>query len=140
MMMQMRYKVTITSHTRLELPITNPLHSAVPSEDVPSITSDSISRPDLPVSTRIPLRLYKKLIDKVPDAEGYHMYTDRCYTNIPLAEQLLKMKCNFTGTVKESTLRTLRGGNIISIDKPQMVLDYTANMGGVDPADEYAST
>uniref|UniRef100_A0A1B0BVD3 PiggyBac transposable element-derived protein domain-containing protein n=1 Tax=Glossina palpalis gambiensis TaxID=67801 RepID=A0A1B0BVD3_9MUSC len=35
-MMQMRYKVTITSHTRLELPITNPLHSAVPSEDVPS--------------------------------------------------------------------------------------------------------
>uniref|UniRef100_A0A1B0BVD5 PiggyBac transposable element-derived protein domain-containing protein n=1 Tax=Glossina palpalis gambiensis TaxID=67801 RepID=A0A1B0BVD5_9MUSC len=43
-------------------------------------------------------------------------------------------------TTQESTLRTLRGGNIISIDKPQMVVDYTANMGGVDPADEYAST
>ena len=39
-----------------------------------SITSDNISRPDLPVSTRIPLHLYKKLIDKVPDAQGYHMY------------------------------------------------------------------
>uniref|UniRef100_A0A1A9V787 Uncharacterized protein n=1 Tax=Glossina austeni TaxID=7395 RepID=A0A1A9V787_GLOAU len=34
----------------------------------------------------------------------------------------------------QSTLRTSHGGNIISIDKPQMVLDYTANMGGVDLA------
>uniref|UniRef100_A0A1B0BVD6 PiggyBac transposable element-derived protein domain-containing protein n=1 Tax=Glossina palpalis gambiensis TaxID=67801 RepID=A0A1B0BVD6_9MUSC len=79
-----------------------------------SITSDSISLPDLPVSTRIPLRLYKKLIDKVPDAEGYHMYTDRCYTNIPLAEQLLKMKCNFTGTVKVN-----RKGIPMAIRKPK---------------------
>ena len=65
-----------------------------------SITSDNISRPDLPVTTRIPLHLYKKLLDRIPDAKGYHMYTDRYYTSIILAEELLKMNCHLTGTIQ----------------------------------------
>lgn len=56
-----------------------------------SITSENLIRPDLPVSSRIPLDLYKKLLDNVPNAKGYHMYTNRYYTSIPLAEELLKM-------------------------------------------------
>ncbi|CAK9810844.1 PiggyBac transposable element-derived protein 4 [Anthophora plagiata] len=155
-----------------------------------SITSDNISRPDLPVTTRIPLHLYQKLLDRIPNAKGYHMYTDRYYTSIPLAEELLKMNCHLTGTIKvnrkgvpkemkkpkfstrktvtyrksrttllawkdkriitmltnyystnmQSTRRTLCGGHIVTVNKPEMVLKYTANMGGVDRADQYAST
>lgn len=63
-----------------------------------NITSDNLSRSDLPVSTRIPLHLYKKLLDRVPGAKGYHMLTDRYYTSIPLAEELQKMNCHLTGT------------------------------------------
>lgn len=39
-----------------------------------------------------------------------------------------------------TTRRIIRGGNELkSVDKPKMVLDYTANIGGVDRADQYAS-
>lgn len=65
-----------------------------------SITSGNLIRPDLPVSTRIPLHLYQKLLDKIPEAQGYHMFTDRYYTSIPLAEELMKVKCYLTGTIK----------------------------------------
>uniref|UniRef100_A0A1B0A422 Uncharacterized protein n=1 Tax=Glossina pallidipes TaxID=7398 RepID=A0A1B0A422_GLOPL len=41
-----------------------------------SNTSDSLIRPELPVSSRIPLDPYKKLLDNVPNDKGYHMYTD----------------------------------------------------------------
>lgn len=34
-----------------------------------STTSENISRPDVPVSTRIPLHLYKKLLDRIPETE-----------------------------------------------------------------------
>ena len=53
--------------------------------------SNDLFRPDLPVNTRIPLHLYKKLLERIPDAKGYHMYTDIYYTSIFLAEELLKM-------------------------------------------------
>uniref|UniRef100_A0A1A9Z2D9 DDE_Tnp_1_7 domain-containing protein n=1 Tax=Glossina pallidipes TaxID=7398 RepID=A0A1A9Z2D9_GLOPL len=39
----------------------------------------------------------------------------------------------------QSTHKTLRGGDIMFIVKPQMVVDYAANMGGVDLPDQYAS-
>ncbi|KAI4475198.1 hypothetical protein M0804_014455 [Polistes exclamans] len=143
------------------------------------ITSDNISRPDLSVSTRIPLHLYKKLLDRVPDAKEYHMFTDKYYTSILLAEELRKMNCHLTGTIKikrkgvltqikkpkfstnktvayrknnttllawkdkriitiltnyyntqlQSTHRILRGGDVVIVNKPKMVLGYTANMG-----------
>uniref|UniRef100_A0A1A9YUJ6 PiggyBac transposable element-derived protein domain-containing protein n=1 Tax=Glossina morsitans morsitans TaxID=37546 RepID=A0A1A9YUJ6_GLOMM len=81
-----------------------------------SITSESLIRPDLPVSSRIPLDLYRKLLDNGPNAKGYHMFTDRYYTSIPLSEQLLEMNCFLIGTMKTNRkyLRTV-------IKKPQFV-------------------
>ncbi|CAK9809212.1 PiggyBac transposable element-derived protein 4 [Anthophora quadrimaculata] len=156
-----------------------------------SITSENLIRPDLPVSSRIPLDLYRKLLDNVPNAKGYHIYTDRYYTSIPLAEELLKMNCFLTGTIKTnrkylpmvikkpqfvrdrktvayrkgktlvlawkdkrivtllstrneaglmSIHRRVRGGELVRIQKPKMVIDYTKNMRGVDRADQYAAT
>lgn len=65
-----------------------------------SITSKNLIKPQLPVSSRIPLHLYNNLLANVPDAQGYHMYTDRYYTSIILAEELLQIKCHLTGTIK----------------------------------------
>ena len=156
-----------------------------------SITSENLIRPDLPVSSRIPLDLYRKLLDNVPNAKGYHIYTDRYYTSIPLAKELLKMNCFLTGTIKTnrkylpmvikkpqfvrdrktvayrkgktlvlawkdkrivtllstrneaglmSIHRRVRRGELVRIQKPKMVIDYTKNMRGVDRADQYAAT
>lgn len=65
-----------------------------------SITSENLVRPDLPTSTRIPLHLFQKIIDKIPTVEGYHLYTDRYYTSLPLAKELMQMKCHLTGTIQ----------------------------------------
>ena len=155
-----------------------------------SITSDNLIKPQLPVSTRIPLHLYNKLLSNVPDAQGYHMYTDRYYTSIVLAEELLRMKCHLTGTIKIdrkgipdpikkpkfgenksiaykkgrtmilswkdkrvvtllstsdsagfiTKTRFVRGGEQQNVEKPKIVVSYTASMGGVDRADQYASS
>lgn len=64
-----------------------------------SITSDLI-KPQLPVSTRISLHLYNKLLSNILDAQGYHIYTDRYYTRIVLAEELLQVKCHLTSRIK----------------------------------------
>uniref|UniRef100_A0A1A9V131 DDE_Tnp_1_7 domain-containing protein n=1 Tax=Glossina austeni TaxID=7395 RepID=A0A1A9V131_GLOAU len=42
-----------------------------------SIISESFIRPGLPVSSRIALDLYTKLLGNAPNAKSYHMYTDR---------------------------------------------------------------
>lgn len=155
-----------------------------------SLTTDKLIRPDLPVSTRIPLHLYTMLLEKIPGAQGYHMFTDRYYTSYILAEELVKLKCHLTGTIltnrkcipeqikrrkfgKKSTVayrkrntlvlawkdkrvvtcltnwnnagmtpvkRILRGGVEVTVKKPNVVIDYIKHMGGVDRADQYAST
>ncbi|XP_014478485.1 PREDICTED: piggyBac transposable element-derived protein 4-like [Dinoponera quadriceps] len=64
-----------------------------------SLTTEGLEKPELPVSSRIPLTLVKKLLDNIPNAEGYHLYTDRYFTSIPLANELLKVKVHLTGTV-----------------------------------------
>ncbi|XP_043498380.1 piggyBac transposable element-derived protein 1-like [Polistes fuscatus] len=64
-----------------------------------SLTTDSLIRRDLPVTTRIPLHLYSMLLEKLPGAQGHHMFTDRYYTSYILAEELLKLKCHLTGTI-----------------------------------------
>ncbi|CAK9804154.1 PiggyBac transposable element-derived protein 4 [Anthophora plagiata] len=64
-----------------------------------SLTTQSLIRPDLPVSTRIPLHLYTTLLNKVPGAQGHHMFTDRYYTSYILANELRKLKCHLTGTI-----------------------------------------
>lgn len=57
--------------------------------------AENLIRPDLPVSTSIPLHLHQKQVNKIPEVQGYHIFTDRYYTYIPLAEELMKMKCLF---------------------------------------------
>ncbi|CAK9829606.1 PiggyBac transposable element-derived protein 4 [Anthophora retusa] len=70
-----------------------------------SLTTESLEKPELPVSSRIPLTLIKKLLNNVPNAEGYHLYTDRFFTSIPLAEELLKLKIHLTGTIMPNRKR-----------------------------------
>jgi hypothetical protein len=65
-----------------------------------SITSESLIHPELPISARIVLHLYNNLLESIPNSEGYHLYVDRYYTSVSLAEELLKMKCYLTGTIR----------------------------------------
>ncbi|TBU20030.1 transposase IS4 [Hamiltosporidium tvaerminnensis] len=64
-----------------------------------SLTSEDLIRPDLPVSTRIVLELCNKLLDSNPGSTGYHIFTDRYYTSLPLAQELLNLNIHFTGTI-----------------------------------------
>lgn len=130
------------------------------------------------------------LLEKIPGAQGHYMYTERYYTSYVLAQELVKLKCNITGTIltnrkelpkeikkpnfsKKSTVayrrgntlllgwkdkrivtclttrgdtgmstvkRITRGGVEIMVKKPNIVLNYIKYMGGVDRADQYAST
>ncbi|KAL6417866.1 hypothetical protein ACFW04_012481 [Cataglyphis niger] len=155
-----------------------------------SLTTEFLVRPDLSVSSRIPIHLYQMLLEKIPGAQGHHMYTDRYYTSYFLAQELAKLKCNLIGTIltnrkglpkeikkpnflKKSTIayrqdntlvlgwkdkrvvtclttagdigmttvkRITRGGVDIMVKKPNIILNYIKNMGGVDQADQYAST
>ncbi|CAK9809611.1 PiggyBac transposable element-derived protein 4 [Anthophora plagiata] len=155
-----------------------------------SFTTEKLIRPDLPISTRIPLHLYTMLLEKIPGAQGHHMFTDRYYTSFILAQELFKLKCHLTGTIltnrkhlpnqikktkfrKKSTVayrkgntlvlswkdkrvvtcltnwnnagmttvkRILRGGTEVAVRKPNVIINYVKHMGGVDRADQYAST
>ncbi|TBU10732.1 transposase IS4, partial [Hamiltosporidium tvaerminnensis] len=67
-----------------------------------SLTSEDLIRPDLPVSTRIVLELCNKLLDSNPGSTGYHIFTDRFYTSLPLAQELLKLNIHFTGTIQSN--------------------------------------
>ena len=67
-----------------------------------SLTSEDLIRPDLPVSTRIVLELCNKLLDSNPGSTGYHIFTDRYYTSLPLAQELLKLNIHFTGTIQSN--------------------------------------
>lgn len=63
-------------------------------------TIEKLVRPNLPISTRIILQLYQNLLRSNPEAAGYHIFTDRYFTSIPLADALLNMKCRITGTIQ----------------------------------------
>ena len=63
-----------------------------------SPTTDALIRPDLPFTSRIVLHLLQKIQMDCP-AEGRHVYTDRFYTGVELAEELLKLKTHTTGTI-----------------------------------------
>lgn len=156
-----------------------------------SLTTQTLIRPDLPVSTRIPLHLCTMLLKKIPEARGYHLFTDRYYTSLVLADELHKLNCHLTGTIMnnrkglppeikkpkfnknvsiksyrrknnliitwkdkrivtlftnrynpsmKNVKRIIRNGVSTMIKKPNAILNYSKYMGGVDKADQFAST
>lgn len=64
-----------------------------------TLSTELLVRPDLPVSSRIPIHLYKMLLEKILGTQRHHMYTDRYYTSYVLAQELAKLKCHITGTI-----------------------------------------
>ncbi|UYV82822.1 hypothetical protein LAZ67_22000975 [Cordylochernes scorpioides] len=52
------------------------------------LTTNYLIRLDLPFTSRIVLSLFKNIRIKYPDLKGLHIYTDRFYTNAPLAQEL----------------------------------------------------
>ncbi|UYV72723.1 hypothetical protein LAZ67_10000406 [Cordylochernes scorpioides] len=76
---------------------------------------DSLIRPDLPFTSRIVLSLFENIRNKYPDLKGMHIYTDRFYTNAPLAQELSLFKCHLTGTINPG-----RKGNCKEIKKPKI--------------------
>ena len=67
-----------------------------------SLTSEDLIQPDLPVSTRIVLESCKKLLDSNPGSTGYHIFRDRYYTSLPLAQELLKLNIHLTDTIQSN--------------------------------------
>ena len=154
------------------------------------ITTDGLVEPELPFTTRIVLQLYQNLQKSIPEATGYHIFTNRFYTSPALSKHLLASKCHLTGTVmpnrkdvpqelkkpklKRGDKLAYRQGNLLHlawmdkrvvtmlstwstsaseavhrrtksnqvevVHKPSVVVNYNKHMGGVDVADQYAST
>ena len=64
-------------------------------------TTESFIRPDLPFTSRIVIHL-AQVLQAHTSGSGYHIYTDRFYTNPQLAQELHEMKIHVTGTVMAS--------------------------------------
>lgn len=62
-------------------------------------TTDRLIRPDLGATSRVVLHLVDKLKQTLGDVEGLHVFTDRFYSNLDLAEALLAWKAHTTGTI-----------------------------------------
>uniref|UniRef100_A0A1B0AR47 PiggyBac transposable element-derived protein domain-containing protein n=1 Tax=Glossina palpalis gambiensis TaxID=67801 RepID=A0A1B0AR47_9MUSC len=83
------------------------------------------------------------------------MYTDRYYTSLPLAKELMQMKCHLTAAIQtnrkawkdkrivtllstwnntgmtSTTKSYMRGGSEVIVSKPNVVLDYIHSMGRI---------
>jgi hypothetical protein len=66
-----------------------------------SITTKCLMHPELTFTSRIVLELISK-VQNVTHEKGYHLYTDRFYTNLDLARELMKRKVHLTGTVQQN--------------------------------------
>lgn len=62
-------------------------------------TTERMERQDLGVTSRIVLHLVNKLKESYGAVEGLHVFTDRFYTNMDLAQELCNMKVHLTGTI-----------------------------------------
>ncbi|KAK2574893.1 hypothetical protein KPH14_008345 [Odynerus spinipes] len=62
------------------------------------------------------------LLDKIPGAQGHHMYTDRYYTSYVLAQELVKLNCHITGTILTNKKELPSG-----IKKPKFVKQSTVS-------------
>lgn len=66
-----------------------------------AVTTESLIRPDLTFTERIVLQLVANVTNATGQS-GYHIYTDRFYTGVTLANELLKQKIHITGTVQSN--------------------------------------
>ncbi|KAL2714427.1 piggyBac transposable element-derived protein 4-like [Vespula squamosa] len=146
-----------------------------------SISTNTLIRPNLPVSSRIILQLYHRLLTANPEAKGHHIFTDRYLIEILLAQELLKLSCYLTGTIstnrkyvpaviihgkiqldilllawKDKRIvtilssydalgtttieRRMKQAGTVNIIKPNVIINYNMNTGGVDKADQLASS
>ena len=64
-------------------------------------TTANLPYPQMPFTVRIVLHLVNQLLEKA-DGSGYHVYIDRFYTSILLANQLLQKQIHLTGTVQKN--------------------------------------
>ncbi|XP_065672200.1 piggyBac transposable element-derived protein 4-like [Hydra vulgaris] len=64
-------------------------------------TTESLARPMMQFTSRIVLHLCDELLEAA-QGSGYHLFTDRLYTSFPLAQELLKMNIQTTGTIMKN--------------------------------------
>ena len=155
-------------------------------------TTEILGNPQHKFNTRIILELLDR-VRSVTEDNGYHLFTDRLYTNLELAKELLNRRTHLTGTIQTNRIglppqikkgkvrlqsgehvsycksnryhvlswrdkryvtmcstfysaatkrvpRNTKGNNNEEITKPEMICEYTANMGGIDRADHYCSS
>lgn len=62
-------------------------------------TTDRMERQDLGSTSRVVIHLVNKLKQSYGEVEGFHVFTDRFYTNLDLAKALNEMKVHLTGTI-----------------------------------------
>lgn len=68
-------------------------------------TTDLLLYPDLPVTARVVLTLSNKLKDYPQQGIGYHIYVDRFYSSIILADEMSKNQFYVTDTVMSNRQR-----------------------------------
>ncbi|XP_023724806.1 piggyBac transposable element-derived protein 4 isoform X2 [Cryptotermes secundus] len=75
------------------------VHSIIPYYG--KLTGDVYNLPysEKPLTSRIVLSLMDKLGLSVSGVEGYHLFTDRYYSSVKLAQELDNQKCHTTGTI-----------------------------------------
>ena len=104
------------------------VHSIIPYYG--KVTPDvcKLPYPDEPFTSRIVLSLMDRLGSVVGGIEGYHLFTDRYYSSVNLAQELYKRKCHTTGTiiagrvgnppeVKKGTLKKMKPGQTCAYRK-----------------------
>ena len=64
-------------------------------------TTESLPSSDKPFTTRIVLHLVDQLLNKTSGV-GYHVYTDRYYTSVLLAKELLQRQIYLIGTIQKN--------------------------------------
>lgn len=61
--------------------------------------TNSLACSELPVTSRVVVHLANNLKELPNDGEGYHIFVDRYYSSLVLADKLKEMKLYVTGTV-----------------------------------------
>ena len=64
-------------------------------------TTESLPWPDQPFTSRIVLHLVYQVLAHA-QGTGFHLYTDRYYTGMPLAEKLHERQIHLTGTMQKN--------------------------------------